>query len=154
MPLVSVLIAAGAFAVAGAAARDGATIVNSGSTNALGYTIDVWSNGSAVVTLRDRTGTALGTPKPFSLPDAVASRFMADLKAARAAKPPASACMKSASFGTTTHVEWHGWTSPDLDCPPRNAPTAALVHDVGVIRLASGADTATPPRRSPLPPQR
>ena len=25
--------------------------------------------------------------------------------------------MKSVSFGTTTVVQYHGWTSPDLECP-------------------------------------
>ena len=68
----------------------------------------------------------------------VAARFFADLKAARAANVSGSPCMKSASFGTTTHVSWHGWTSPDLDCPSENPLLSALIRDVNAIRAASG----------------
>ena len=49
--------------------------------------------------------------------------------------------MKSASFGTTTHVTWHDWKSPDLDCPSENALLSALIGDVNAIRQASGVGT-------------
>ncbi len=123
---------------AGAAtARDGAVIVDSGSTNTAGYRIEIWSDGAATVALH-RRAAAPGAPQPFSVGADVTARFFADLKAAKAANMTGSPCMKSASFGTTTRVSWHGWTSPDLDCPSENALLNAVIHDVNLIRAASG----------------
>jgi hypothetical protein len=47
-------------------------------------------------------------------------------------------CMKSASFGTTVHITWQGWVSPDLTCPAKDALGAALVKDVDEIRQTAG----------------
>jgi len=80
----------------------------------------------------------------------VSERFFTDVKSAREANAPAQFCMKSASFGTRTVVTWHGWTSPDLQCPPQEASTAALAQDVRRIVAASGL--AGPPHRIGLPP--
>jgi hypothetical protein len=46
--------------------------------------------------------------------------------------------MKSASFGTSTHINWKGWVSPDLDCPPNDSLGDALVRDYQEILKASG----------------
>jgi len=124
--------------IAAATARDGAVIVNSGSTNTLGYRIEVWSDGSATVVLRNRGANAQGAPKNFTVAAPVTAKFFADLKAVRAANVNSLPCMKSASFGTTTRVNWHDWTSPDLDCPADNPVLNALVADVNKIRAASG----------------
>lgn len=147
-----------ALCAAAAPSHDGASIVDSGSTNTAGYTVNVWSDGTADVTYQNRTGAA--AEKSFTISSSLASRFFADLKAARKSTAPAAHCMKSASFGTSTHVHWHGWISPDLDCPPDDTLTTALVNDVGSIRSAgniSGAPLRAfpggPPRVivSPLP---
>jgi hypothetical protein len=138
-----------AIALVAAAPRDSAMIVDSGSTNTQGYKIQVWSDGTASITPADRFGTAQGAAKGFSVPASTATRLFADLAAARKGAAAGEPCMKSASFGTTTHIVWHGWTSPDLDCPAGNALTAALVHDVGEIRQTSGIG-AEPLRRAPL----
>jgi hypothetical protein len=142
----------------GASARDGAAIVNSGSTNASGYKIELWSDGSGVVTLQNRFGTTHGAPKTFAVSPSLAQRFFADLKAARDGNAVGEPCMKSASFGTTTHAQWHGWSSPDLDCPAGNGLTAALIGDVNSIRSASGVETMplhrpilAPPHVEPSP---
>jgi len=141
----AVVIALGLLAVCTAAAplRDGASIVNSGSTNTAGYTVDVWSDGSAAVTYQNRTAK-----KSFEISSSLAGRFFSDVKAARDGSAPASHCMKSASFGTATHVHWHGWISPDLDCPGDDKLTTALVNDVSAIRTA-GAITGAPLRGFP-----
>ena len=146
---IAVALTLGLLAVGAAAApvRDGAAIVDSGSTNTSGYRIDFWSDGTGVLTLQNRLGVAQGGPKTFKASAAVARRLFADVKAARDGKATGSPCMKSASFGTTTHVIWHGWTSPDLDCSADNPLTAALAHDVGAIRTASGVDTLSTLRR-------
>jgi hypothetical protein len=134
--MVAAVMVAAAITIAAASANDGATIVNSGSTNANGYTIQVWSDATADVAI-GRPG-ALGTPKPFSIPSALATQFFADLAAARDGHAAGQHCMKSASFGTSMRVQWHGWTSPDLTCPPAgDALTGALVHDTGEIISAA-----------------
>jgi hypothetical protein len=140
--LVLGLLATG---VAAVPARDGATIVNSGSTNFAGYAIEVWSDGTASVAAANRDGSPLSSPKPFTVDPSVAKKFFADLAAARSQGAATVPCMKSASFGSSTHVKWHGWTSPDLTCPPGNAAGAALVSDVETIVKLSGF-SATPRR--------
>ena len=141
---VAAALALGAFAACTAAEPDSATIVNSGSTNFTGYTIDVRSDGSASAETSNR-GDAASTPKPFTIDAATAKQFFADLAAARADKAAVPQCMKSASFGSTTRVTWHGWTSPDLSCPPDDAAWTALVRDVQTIADASGVSAG--PRR-------
>lgn len=139
--LLVALVTTTAAAAGASSSPDGAVIVDSGSTNTLGYKIQIWSNAKATVVTQNRLGTTQAAVKPFTVPSSVATRFFADLQAARKGHAKGVPCMKSASFGTTTRVTWHGWMSPDLDCPPGDALTAALVHDVGVIRKASGIDS-------------
>lgn len=123
----------------GAAAAPSAAIVDSGSTNTSGYRIDVSSDGAGTLTMRPRQGMQGSTqPKGFRLSSTLTARFFSDLKAARDSNVTGAPCMKSASFGTTTHVEWSGWKSPDLDCPSRNALLSAVIADVNAIRQASG----------------
>jgi len=143
---IAASLAFGAFAACTAAEPDGATIVNSGSTNFTGYSIEVRSDGSASVQESNRGAGAESTPKSFTLDAATAKQFFADLAAARSDKAITEPCMKSASFGSTTRVTWHDWTSPDLTCPAGNAAGAALIHDVQTIAGASGVSTG--PRRS------
>jgi len=150
--VTSVSLALGLLAtgVAAVPARDSATIHNSGSTNFAGYSIEVWSDGAATVSSSNRMGDQLSTPKPFTYGAKAASQFFTDLAAARAAAAGLTQpCMKSASFGSTTRVTWHDWTSPDLSCPPGNAAGAALVRDVDAVTQASGI-TATPQRSGPI----
>jgi hypothetical protein len=107
----------GCAGVAGASQRDGATIVNSGSTNFSGYTIKVWSDGSTSAVHSGRAGNRLDAPVPGHIPQDVAGRFISEARQARERRVSSQPCMKSASFGTTTVVTYHGWTSPDLECP-------------------------------------
>lgn len=97
---------------------DGAVIRNSGSTNSAGYVIKVWSNGQARFNESTRGGVPIGTPATGRIPAALAQKFFAEVKAAKTSSHViGESCMKSASFGTTTVVQYHGWTSPDLECP-------------------------------------
>lgn len=131
---------------------DSAVIVNSGSTNAYGYSIHVSSDGHATVTLQERGGAAASTPKPFTVSAATTARFFSDLAAARKGNAVTVPCMKSASFGSSLHITWQGWTSPDLTCPPKDALGDALVTDVGAIRTAAGI-SESPPRNAGSPSQ-
>lgn len=120
-----------------AAPRDNAVIVDSGSTNAPGHNIQVWSDGAASITTQAR-GASPGPATSFSVPSSTAARFFGDLAAARKGNVATVPCMKSASFGTTVRITWQGWTSPDLTCPPKDALGQALVTDVNDIRKAAG----------------
>ena len=139
--LLSVLAIA---SLVGAAPSDNAVIVNSGSTNSYGYRIEVSPDGKASVSMQERGGAAVGTPKPFAVEASTATKFFADLAAARKGNVQTVPCMKSASFGSSTHVLWQGWTSPDLTCPPKDSLGDALVTDVEAIRKASGISESPP----------
>lgn len=106
-------------AAASAAARpDGATIVSSGSTNFPGYTIKVHSDGSTWAVRSNKQGEQIGTPVTATLPSRVTQKLLNDAKAAKlSGHVIGQPCMKSASFGSTLVVQYHGWTSPDLNCP-------------------------------------
>jgi hypothetical protein len=127
-------------ALGGAAPLENAVIANSGSTNSLAYKITVSSDGSATLAV------AQDPAKNFTVPAATTTRFFADLAAARKGNAASVACMKSASFGTTTKITWQGWTSADLDCPPKDDLGTALATDVDAIRAAAGMKG--PPLRS------
>jgi hypothetical protein len=114
--------------------RDGAIIRNSGSTNISGYIVEVWSDGSASSVLIQRTGAVLTSPVSGRVSTDLTRKFFEDVRAAKAAgRLGTESCMKSASFGSTTVVEYHGWTSPDLTCP----------GDGMVVALASEANAIT-----------
>ena len=121
-----------------ASPTDTATIVNSGSTNSYGYSIQVAASGKASATLQAKGAAVPNTAKTFTLAPATVARFFEDLAAARKGNAESIPCMKSVSFGTTVHITWQGWVSPDLSCPPKDALGAALVKDVDEIRQASG----------------
>jgi hypothetical protein len=151
--LIAGAIVAGAFAMNANASpvRESAVIVDSGSTNTAGYRIEVWSDGTGVVTVKSRPGSPQTEPKSFTFPTTTAGHFFTDLKAAQAANVAGAPCMKSASFGTSTHVSWNGWTSPDLDCPSDNAHVGAVIRDVDAIRSASGVGALPGVRLGPAP---
>lgn len=139
-------------AVAAAAARpDGAIIHNSGSTNTAGYSIKVWSDGRGEVTMG--RGPGWGTGKVFNVEPTVAERFFTNVKTARENPGTPGHCMKSASFGTTTTVQWHGWNSPDLQCPPFSPAVQAISADVRQIQAAANVDSGLHRIRIPNEPR-
>jgi hypothetical protein len=136
-----------ALAAAAAARPDGAVIHNSGSTNTSGYSIKLWSNGRGELTMG--RGPGWGTGRVFELDQSVAERFFSNVKAARQDPGTPGHCMKSASFGTSTTVQWHGWSSPDLQCPPLSSAVQAVAADVRDIQQAASIGNQL--RRIPLP---
>jgi hypothetical protein len=77
-------------------------------------------------------------------------KFFADLKAAKeSGKVVGRPCMKSASFGSTTIVQYHGWTSPDLECPG-DGFVVALASEAHKVAAAVGV-RSTPTRRPLMP---
>jgi hypothetical protein len=125
--------------------RDGATIRNSGSTNTVGYTITLWTDGTGSASVQG------GAARTIAIAHDLVTQFFSDLQAAHVEHGQLAHCMKSVSFGTTTTVVWHAWQSPDLQCPPFSANVAALAKDVQAIEAAAGVNTGTP-RRIGIPP--
>lgn len=128
---------------ANGAILDGMHVVDSGSTNAAGWEIDLRSDGSAIVSQQHGPGRRVDVSANL------ARRTFADVAALRNARVDGHSCMKSASFGTRRTVEWHGWTSQDLTCPSASPQTLALVADVS--ELASDAQITTEHRFVPIP---
>jgi len=128
----SVLLAA-LVGLCGAAPLDGATIVNSGSTNASGWTIALRSNAAGTLTVPSRAAHA------FRVPSDLATTFFRHLAAAKATGlSNVQTCMKSVSFGSATTARWHGWQSPDFGCPQHAGLAAALATDVAQIERIAG----------------
>jgi hypothetical protein len=132
-----------------AAPLDTAVIVDSGSTNTYGFTMNVSSDGKGSVTLQTRGGPSGQSPKTFTVPSATTAKFFKDVAAAKKANAATVPCMKSASFGSSIHVTWQGWTSPDLTCPPKDSVGEALVEDVDAIRHAAGVSDLPLSHQSP-----
>lgn len=150
--LLAALASASAMTAASAAPPEKAAIVNSGSTNTAGYRIDVSSDGTGTLTMQAHPRSDLSTkPKPFRVETALAARFFNDVKAVRGIDVQGKPCMKSASFGTSTHITYNGWTSPDLECPSPNELMNSLMDDVRAIRKASGVGEAPGMMHAPGP---
>lgn len=114
--------------------RGSAVILDTGSSNTLGYRIVVQPSGSAEYVMGDATHGG-------RLPNALAVRFFRDLSAAMPlSQLRANQCMKSASFGISLFVWWRGQRSPDVSCsgPPE---VAALNADLSGIASALGIRT-------------
>lgn len=140
---VYTLVLAGVFCCVLAAAaplRDGGVIRNSGSTNASGYTIKVWSDGSTWAVHSNRAGVEMGAPVTGHISSALAKTFLRDAEQARKHRVVSQPCMKSASFGTTTVARYHGWTSPDLECPGDGyvVALAADAHKIAALLKIQG----------------
>jgi hypothetical protein len=69
----------------GAATSDSAVITNSGSTNTLGYRIEVRTDGSATIAMVHGPGASPSPQKPFSVAAPTAKQFFTDLAVARLA---------------------------------------------------------------------
>jgi hypothetical protein len=115
---------------------DAAVIVNSGSTNTAGFRIVVEHSGKATYTSTGRRQpNGSSANRNVDLPKALATRFYADLAAAKPfSQLPIPHCMKSASFGYALTIEFAGQTTPDLTCGDQgNAKMKALIQDSGEI---------------------
>jgi hypothetical protein len=124
-------------------AADEALIVNSGSTNTAGYRLRVYADGTTALQQAD---AAVRKHVPLAL----VKRFFADLRAAGALdKLPRAACMKSASFGSSTQVAYRGKMSPDLTCPSASPAERALAVDADALAAAGGVTMLLRPLRAP-----
>jgi hypothetical protein len=105
-----------------AVAEDLATIIQSGSTNTRGYNVGIHNDGSATSVL---IGTTNGIVEKREFPAGTVDtktllRLLAEI--GDVSKIPTGHCLKSASFGTTTRIEFAGKKSGDLQCIAHQAP--------------------------------
>jgi len=115
--------------------RGGAVILNTGSTNTLGYRIALGRDGSATYVQPGRA------PQRGRLPTAVANKFWSDVRSGMPlSQIHAGTCMKSASFGISLFVWWHGQRSNDLSCPLDDR-ARGLAADATTIANALGIKT-------------
>jgi hypothetical protein len=116
-----------------------AAIVNSGSTNAPGFRVEVQRSGGIKYIPTPRSvGPASETrlqARQGRVPEKLARRFYSDLSAAQPfTSLPKPDCMKSASFGYTLLIQLGNERSPDLTCGDGdNAKLRALIRDVNEI---------------------
>jgi len=96
---------------------DLATIIQSGSTNTIGYNLVIHSDGSAagMPIIRSTRAVAVGREYP---PGTIDTKKLQRLLTVigDVSKIPIGVCMKSASFGTTTKISYAGKVSGDLQC--------------------------------------
>ncbi len=120
-----------------------ALIVNSGSTNTAGYRLRVYADGTTALQQGD-------VPIRKHVSAQLVKRFFADLQAAgRLDRLPSTFCMKSASFGSSTHIGYRGAMSPDVSCPSTNASVRALGVDASGLAEAAGVSMLPRPMPSP-----
>jgi hypothetical protein len=144
--LVATLMLAAATALPSTAIVAGADIVNSGSTNTVGYMIHVNRSGSVVVDLQNG-----GPPRKTTVPPELAGRFFAALEAAEPlGSAPIGKCMKSASFGYSLRVRYGGEITPDLTCPASDPERTLASLTSEIERAANVANTIG--RRRPSTP--
>lgn len=131
--------------------KGAAVILNTGSTNTVGYRIVVQQSGSAESINGPRR--AMG-----SVPVSLATQFFKDLQAAMPLSAHGSSdCMKSASFGSSMFVWWHGSRSGDLSCGGAGAIASDADKIAQALDMSTGLRLMRPipmltnePRR-PLP---
>ncbi len=141
-PAVGATAIASPAALTAAIRAEDAIIANSGSTNALGYTIFLAPDGSAIV----RRGAAteqrtVARPQTRWLFSRLAAAGPLDQLAG-------GHCMKSVSFGTTTSIAWHGASSGDLSCRP--SPLGAEISRTIAV-IVDQLEITLQPRRRVIP---
>lgn len=126
---------------------DTAVILNSGSTNAIGYRIYISPSGEAHYF--DGNGSGQG-----QLSKRLTKRFFRHLETAEPlSNLSVQSCAKSVSFGTTTTVSLGGERSPDISCPSEDDQVQDLDEDVTAIAKALNVVNVPNSEGKPLPPR-
>jgi hypothetical protein len=100
-------------------AGDVVTIIQSDSTNTIGYNLVIRSDGSAAGMVINSSTRAVVVRREYP-PGTIDAKKLQRLLTAigDVSKIPIGVCMKSASFGTTTKISYAGKVSGDLQCIP------------------------------------
>lgn len=124
-----------------------AVITNSGSTNTIGYRIYVAPSGAVNYV----TGIGAGHNR---IPRSLTTKFFRDIRAAMPlSQLPTIACLKSASFGTSTFITFGRERSPDVSCAGRDSRTLILNRDVYAIVKTLSIGNVPKSQGKALPPQ-
>jgi hypothetical protein len=105
-----------------------ATIIQSRSTNTLGYRIAIHDDGSAIAEIGGPISALRTEPSrsqqfpPGAIDTKTLRRLLAQI--GDVSKIPTGGCAKSASFGTRTQISYGSKTSGDLQCIRQQAPDA------------------------------
>ena len=132
-----------------------AEILDSGSTNTAGFRIVIDRSGKADYKLNPRKNApqteAPSGNKRRQLSRELVDRFYSDLNAAQPfSSLPDQHCMKSASFGTTTSIEFAGEKTPDLNCGDGgDAKLQAIIRDANEVIKLFRTNENLAPLRSP-----
>ncbi len=111
--------------------KGAAVILNTGSTNTLGYRVVLQRNGAAEYVNGPKRALA-------TVPASLTAQFFKDVLASMPLESrTATTCMKSASFGYSLFVYWNHSRSGDVTCPNG----AAIANDVTKIAQALNLST-------------
>jgi hypothetical protein len=111
--------------------KGAAVILNTGSTNTLGYRIVLQRSGAAEYINGPKRALA-------TVPASLTAQFFKDVQAKMPLESrTATTCMKSASFGYSVFVWWNHSRSGDVTCPNG----AAIANDVTKIAQALNLST-------------
>lgn len=107
-----------------------ATIIQSGSTNTVGYEVAIHSDGSATVRMGGAASPAQSSGSRQFAPGTVDMSTLLRLlnEIGDVSSIPIGRCAKSASFGTSTHIRFAGKESGDLQCVQTSGSDSALVQ--------------------------
>jgi len=152
---VSLIASTPSWAARGESFGSQAIIINSGSTNTLGYRIYVAHNGTATYIVGNGTrygSTRYGSTRYGRLSQELTIRFFHDIALAQplSSLPAIRTCTKSISFGTDTYVRFGGQTSPDLTCA-ENEQAQRLAADANSINAELKVDNTIKSHTGELP---
>ncbi|WP_155967555.1 hypothetical protein [Kamptonema formosum] len=127
--------------------RNTAVLVNSGSTNTIGYRIYLSPSGEASYV--DGNGQKTGT-----VPERIVKKFFQQIQVDMPLSqlPVKQPCIKSTSFGTETFVSFNGEQSPDVSCPG-NRKAEKLFTDASEIVQFLHVTNVPRSQGQELPPQ-
>jgi hypothetical protein len=122
-----------------------ATVDVSASTNSSPYSIKLFADGSATMSIKD------GSSKNFN-PGSVDAKTLkallqnvGDVSQLTSRQP----CMKSVSFGTATLITYNGKTSQDLSCAGTHWPQAGYDLRDFIDRIKTSLPVPRPGMRAP-----
>ena len=122
-----------------------ATVDVSGSTNSLPYSIMIFTDGSATMSIKGRSSKNL---KPGSV-DAKTLKTLLQNVGDVSQLTNSQPCMKSVSFGTVTLITYNGKTSQDISCAGPHWPQAGYDLRDFIDRIKLSLPGPRPGMRSP-----
>jgi hypothetical protein len=146
--LLCVAMTLSAPATVAAAPADDAVVMGYSPNGAEAYRIAVSSDGSASIAA---TGSKA---QPFTIPENIVEHFFAALVASRNYPWTSEPCAKRAPYDATIRVQWYGWISGDVTCPPHAAYAAMQAFQTlnnAVMHIAVLAGPPAGVRFSSLP---